>query len=751
MHVTEEDLALTRTGKVTVLGEEFDAVILACGYGVETEFDTISYWRDEDLEGHKGICLVSGYGDGAVTDLMRLCIRNFYHGDILEKFTSPEVESVVAQKLLKAEQEYRQGDDLSVVYRNAASESGISTLKRDGTTVHVNCTHEQLFSPRSSILNRLIVAHLLNRGAFDFQPHSCQIADEKRLPNGQREVMFQDGSTETYDHVILRHGVKKTAVLPRDFPKIWAATADLRAAWETTRQGTDWTRKPLYRDDDFRPTGPRRPMRVDFGGNIGCLVLDTGRQRTGDDLAALVRHTLKRIKKSRAFEMSGRELELQPEVIHLTNAVASVEAYARTIRALCDSELLIADISDFNPVAMLLLGVRAVARRGVTVTVTYEQMLDASKPLIPFNLLELNPLSLHGKDAAVIKALEESLTQGFTQYHALPDRYLDLPAYDAVRQLGGSPEQYKPISPDQKILMLSWFSPHYLNICGQTLLNSIDTEFGPDKAVRTIDTSSPQLVGQRLYALIRRTRLCFADWTGWRPNVLFETGVRLAVNEEDPILVVYTDSSPPAFELKGVDAKLFTRRYDEGAALAALFVPLQYDKSEASSDRLASRLEAVRQANDSSDKLRNPHAKVSPGLTYRLVRDERLGASAPTDLQPVCRLLSASADAMIGPPFEGTVPYLYAQGNTKLLSRIRSEAIERLLAAIYYLERRYDVRERVKKQAIAFDDPLMREYEQLLSRTLDTLRNQPGDAYADVLSDLMDAIAAVESLPRSSP
>src|SRR5205823_10371386 len=74
----------------------------------------------------------------------------------------------------------------------------------------------------------------------------------------------------------------------------------------------------------------------------------------------------------------------------------------------------------------------------------------------------------------------------------------------------------------------------------EIILNRVKTEWPSSEVVTTLDSRSPQLVEQRLYAVIRRDRLCIADWTAARPNVFFETGVRLAVNEHDPLSILCT-------------------------------------------------------------------------------------------------------------------------------------------------------------------------------------------------------------------
>ncbi len=65
-------------------------VILAIGFGRESaRADYQTYWQDSPLNSEQEgrlKWLVSGFGDGALTDLMRLCVKHFRHVDFVESF-----------------------------------------------------------------------------------------------------------------------------------------------------------------------------------------------------------------------------------------------------------------------------------------------------------------------------------------------------------------------------------------------------------------------------------------------------------------------------------------------------------------------------------------------------------------------------------------------------------------------------------------------------------------------------------------
>src|SRR5262249_10949471 len=136
------------------------------------------------------------------------------------------------------------------------------------------------------------------------------------------------------------------------------------------------------------------------------------------------------------------------------------------------------------------------------------------------------------------REIARALQSGFEALKAQPDVYLDLPAYDTLRKLG---ESHRVLEPEAQILFLRWFDQQYKNLVKELVEARLQNHFSHATLVTTLDSRSPQLVEQRLYAAIRRTRLCIADWTAWRPNVFFEIGVRLAVNDTDPIFILCSE------------------------------------------------------------------------------------------------------------------------------------------------------------------------------------------------------------------
>jgi hypothetical protein len=79
----------------------FDAIVLAPGFGKERippNGKQQSYWDNDDLESYKGEVLVCGNGDGALTDILRVRLRDFNQESIvswLDEYVDKDLEILV--------------------------------------------------------------------------------------------------------------------------------------------------------------------------------------------------------------------------------------------------------------------------------------------------------------------------------------------------------------------------------------------------------------------------------------------------------------------------------------------------------------------------------------------------------------------------------------------------------------------------------------------------------------------------------
>ena len=105
---------LPRQDAATGSSEAFDLIILAVGFGLEIHTPP-SYWRNEtlgqpSLDQPRRTYLVSGQGDGAMIDLLRLRISQFRQDRILEELFDGAVNLLEALKKLKREFDSKRGD-----------------------------------------------------------------------------------------------------------------------------------------------------------------------------------------------------------------------------------------------------------------------------------------------------------------------------------------------------------------------------------------------------------------------------------------------------------------------------------------------------------------------------------------------------------------------------------------------------------------------------------------------------------------
>jgi Trypsin len=261
-------------------------------------------------------------------------------------------------------------------------------------------------------------------------------------------------------------------------------------------------------------------------------------ENTSKNTKGLIDSTLK------TFE--GQRLGLSPlEFTNVTLAEVAIDIneelrspgrWLRFVELLTLAPVAVVDVTKFEPAVMLALGVRAVCRRGVTITVTRDILSEAHLADLPFNIKEARLVSLSpnrpdGRDGKDV--LIDTIRRGLAEQTASND-YLDLPAYESVR---GRRPQTAPAGYADFLVLCSFsdqYEPHW-----SVMREAIAKSSPGHKAVRMLDISSPRLVGQALYEQIRWNEYCLVDWTGWRANVFFEVGVRLACSRYDPVMTIH--------------------------------------------------------------------------------------------------------------------------------------------------------------------------------------------------------------------
>lgn len=238
-----------------------------------------------------------------------------------------------------------------------------------------------------------------------------------------------------------------------------------------------------------------------------------------------------------------------PTYLDAQAALASSEALLETVRHLCRAQVVVFNVTGFSPAVVLLVGIRAVVRRGVTILSIGGDFVLGDTVTIPFNLQDANIVShasrqetVPDEDMRPVALLARRIRRGLKAFDT--PSHVDLPVFEAVRRLPAERRGIRP--PESGVLVLCSFDRDYLRLNWARLLKPAfadqlkllrgeqvpppDGEDGLLGVARSFELNSPQLVSRAIYETMRRAQCCVVDLTGWQPAVLFELGVRLAVS-----------------------------------------------------------------------------------------------------------------------------------------------------------------------------------------------------------------------------
>ncbi len=716
-------------------------VIFALGFGREMErADIQKYWDNAPFDSVPKETLkwlVTGYGDGGLTDLMRLCIKDFRHDEFVEKFAK---DSDLIQKLKDLFNNYM-GKSVRKTFEELDLHLDktpliVSNNLRSNTDVTLNAPDDYLESDSSSILNRFIVYQLEKLGKFKRQEGWVRtpIPDPK---SDKYRIIFIDKdkkviATKQFNRLIIRHGPEPPFGEKR-FPEIWEASKELRERWKGQSQNNDRTRVQIWDPGDYDLKKAPNPILIksasDPGVDLQCLILESTNLREEGDLAELAEAGLKgnknKIKLALGRKEDDPDINMKFEVVKINEALSGQKEYNHAVRTLCQADVAIIDVTNYEPGVMLFLGIRSAVQRGVTLVTTNKELDSAEWSKLPFNLKELYPLSVLPRTPNINSPehpnniIGTTVARALDQYHSL-SFYQDLPAYESVRRFETTPNQEA-----QSILWLCSFDPGY-KPCERYIQNGFSAEYSEEtsdgdkkkyRLERIIEVISPQLVTQRLYSAIRRTGLCLVDWSLWKANVFFELGVRIAVSSMGPVCLLANGLKGFA---EGDEKNEEVNKQCE--ALKKLFHPIKYGKKG----------EESKLFRDIRDRHRDMQDYETPGRTFYAAAPtfgsfaynhtyNMVGTYLPLHNEPGAsaahKVLETVADALIGVSItkNPSLPVLYANVNESLDKQVRSAAKELLIAAWYYLSKRYSLDE-LKQQA-----GLLEQYTDLSNRLYNLL------------------------------
>lgn len=396
-----------------------------------------------------------------------------------------------------------------------------------------------------------------------------------------------------------------------------------------------------------------------------CLVLISEGSSSG--LAKQVGDVLKGFRKK---EIQFQGLHEVPIPIPALEAVRSPENWAATVDALARADYLIADVTSFEPVVMMLLGVRSVLRRGVTISVT-EGQPSAVSASQPFNVKETRLLSR--SHPHFYDQLHEAMAEGAANLEKDPD-YLDLPAYQAVR--APRPKSWAE-DDDESLLVLCPFSESYSDYWENELRDVIRANTADRHPLRMLDLRSPRLVGQALYEQVRWSSWCLVDWTEWRPNVFFELGVRLACSQRDPMCIIQR-SDAEGGSASDEARPDWLRQYD---LLLQLFDPVVYDRDLR---------EALESALDSWPSPPLPGRPPSPSAlpsagTFKVARASFQWQGDPMLTAPHIEQRQAAELILPADPERQPEPLVLFADNEQFYAELNAAVREKWIAAWLYL------------------------------------------------------------------
>jgi hypothetical protein len=246
---------LTDDAREAARCDVFDVVIIATGFGSEARIrDTEAslYWLDDTLErerptGRQMQYLISGTGDGGLTDLLRVRVKGFRHHHLRDCLLDMEpFAAEIDHRIKEVEERARLGTDLDVTegYKRIAWDRALWRLldSRRATTSVVLTNREgggALVSPAWRV-SKFLAAQLLMRdprteyraGPARWEPRDTAAidADQPRPHPEKFDVRFAKGeSSGEFDAIVVRHGPQKQT------HAMWGREA-VAASWVTLTQ-----------------------------------------------------------------------------------------------------------------------------------------------------------------------------------------------------------------------------------------------------------------------------------------------------------------------------------------------------------------------------------------------------------------------------------------------------------------------------------------------------------------------------------
>jgi hypothetical protein len=403
----------------------------------------------------------------------------------------------------------------------------------------------------------------------------------------------------------------------------------------------------------------------------------------------------------RGFAKHYQRANVEFAALQVVDAFASRDSLATATRLIVEADLALFDVTGFEPGVMMLLGIRAATRRGVTISSHGAGWREGEPLNRPFNLSDLS-LASHARAADLvgpdprIARLAQRIGNGFYQLARHP-HYLDVPVYDGLRQLGSQEIAWGSIPLEDEVLVLCSYDQRYFETwtgLRASLKEALSNQSIITNVARLQDVATPQLVSQSLYERIRRCAACVADWTFASPSTFLELGVRLAVSPWSVVQIANQEWLRNPKTLHGDDAEIG----DQIDKMQDLFGPLRYaeDEAPAIGDAIAEQLVGMRE-----------HMGGSRGDPVRQVAARALCTTQVRLPDPVDQLADEADGLNHRVRIRENVPQALFYEVQEIKTDQERGALERRVAAWLYLEHRVGAGELVD------DDPRKQQWREL--------------------------------------
>lgn len=528
---------------------DFDLVILALGFGeepVERGF-SVPYWADIPLATvavQQQQWLVSGAGDGALTDVMRLCIQHTDHEAALHAVVRA-LDGLGAAWLANFRQSAQTRNAGIALFETIDVEATTHQLRLEGGAAKVilNATPEQVFGsdtvmPNASLLNRLVVWLLWKKKVLSFAGGKLSGRWVKGKPGRYTVTVRGRTAPISCQQILLRHG-PESLILPKHTGSGLQigcgrnVIVALQKKWKALYASGlgDPTLVVNWPDDML--TRPR--IAPDFTSYPAMFLYSKAKYSANNELNGPLLALNGLFHDAHITVHLGAIAANNIATLAFEDAVAGARQLSQAVQALCRAPILIVDGGDLAPPLALLLGIRAAVRRGVTLVYRAGDINEDVWQTIPFNLRETRIVKVDDDStrAGFQQPLTDALEEGLRRFNSHPRHYSDLPGFDALRAPNGTGQGHSARPGKREILVLCPFEQNYEKYCWEEIRRATEHHFPaqPDgSAKRVIDLPAPEMLARRLFEAIRLDDICIADLTNDRANVYFELGVRLAAH-----------------------------------------------------------------------------------------------------------------------------------------------------------------------------------------------------------------------------